>query len=183
MHHTLTADELVSVHGLDGVVYYPQPPRTPFEPDTATFLSSVGLPDNRLFKARADVGTDEDDIDPVELGPLFDLDELAYPQERRHWYVLGYLRTTLVVLDPATGAVHGYVEGDDDSIVLHRDVESLAFCLTGLRKLQDAAKNGEDHDALATRFRDAVNAFDALPLDHEESEWSVLLDEFASDMW
>ncbi|MGW5867165.1 hypothetical protein ACWFRJ_33985 [Streptomyces sp. NPDC055239] len=126
-----TTERLVRLHGLDGVVYCPQPPYTPFETDTANFLSGVGLPGNRLFKARADVGLDE----------------------------------------------------DDDSVLLHRDVESFAFCLTELRTLQDAWKNGDDRDAVATRFRDAVNAFDQLPLDHGESEWSVMLEEFESDMW
>ncbi|MEU6765743.1 SUKH-4 family immunity protein [Streptomyces sp. NPDC046853] len=182
-YRTLTADQLVSVHGLAGVVYYPQPPRSLFDTATANFLSSAGLPGNRLFAARADVGVEEDDVDPVELGPLFDLDGLEYPAERRHWYTLGYLRTTLVVLDPVTGAVHGYIEGDDDSIVLHRDVESFAFCLTELRRLQDAGERGEGCAEVAARFREAVNGFDALPLDCEESEWSVMLDEFASGMW
>ncbi|GAA2349499.1 SUKH-4 family immunity protein [Streptomyces kunmingensis] len=183
MKHTVTNADLVRVHGLDGVVYFPQTPRSPFSAETANFLSSVGLPHNRLFETRADVGIDEDQVDPIELGPLFDLDDLACPEERRHWQMFGYLRTTLVVVAPETGTVHGYPEGEEDSVPLHRDVESLAFCLTELRRLQDAYSQGGDTDVLATRFRDAVNAFDDLPLGEEESEWTIMLEEFTDGMW
>ncbi|MFI0237581.1 SUKH-4 family immunity protein [Streptomyces sp. NPDC016845] len=183
MRHTVTSADLVRVHGLDGVVYFPRPPHSLFTPETADFLSSVGLPHNSLFGARADVGIEENEVDPTELGPLFDLDELEYPADRRHWQVLGYLRSTLITVDPATGTVHGYAEGEDDSTPLHRDVESLAFTLTELRKLLDAYDQGGDTEALATRFQGAVNAFDALPLSEEESEWTIMLEEFVDGMW
>ncbi|MFE4607975.1 SUKH-4 family immunity protein [Streptomyces niveus] len=181
MKNTLTADQLVRAHGLDNVVYFPRHPRTRFEPATAAFLSTVGIPSMRLFKTRADVGVE--DPDPVELGALFDLEDDDCPAERRHWQTLGYLRTTLIVVDPDSGAVHGYPEGEEDSLPLHRDVESLAYCLTEFRKLQDAHAHGDDTEAIVHRFREAVTAFDAAPLEDDESEWNTILDEILDGIW
>ncbi|GHA18999.1 hypothetical protein GCM10010389_66090 [Streptomyces echinoruber] len=171
------------MHGLDRIVYFPQYPGMALEPATAAFLSTAGLPATRAFLVRADVGID--DPDPIELGPLFDLedDEFECPPERRHWPALGYLRTTLLVIDPESGKVHAYAEGEEDSLVLHRDVESLAFCLTEFRKLLDARAQGGDTAALVRRFREAVTSFDPSPLEDVESEWNVMIAEILDGMW
>jgi hypothetical protein len=181
MKNVLDSEQLVRLHGLDGVIFFPQPSGEVFEPDTARFLGSVGLPVNRLYAVRADDAVDE--ADPVELGALFELEGDECPAERRHWQTLGYLRTTLIVVDPATGAVYGYPEGEEDCIPLHRDVESLAFCLSELRKLQDSSAQGGGREEIAHRFRQAVTAFDPTPLQHEESEWNTILEEFLDGMW
>ncbi|MFH8737704.1 MULTISPECIES: SUKH-4 family immunity protein [unclassified Streptomyces] len=183
MKSTLTADQLVRAHGLDNIVYFPQHTGTPLEPATAAFLSAVGIPNMRLFKTRADIGLE--DPDPVELGALFDLedDDFDCPAERRHWQTLGYLRTTLIVIDPDSGAVHGYPEGEEDSLPLHRDVESLAYCLTEFRKLQDAHAHKDNTEVIVHHFREAVTAFDATPLEDDESEWNTILDEILDGIW
>ncbi|MFD8804068.1 SUKH-4 family immunity protein [Streptomyces sp. NPDC059597] len=183
MNNTVTGDELVRVHGLARIVYFPQYVGSDLEPGTATFLSTVGLPSDRVFLVRADAGVEEPD--PIELGPLFALDgdEFDCPPERRHWPVLGYLRTTLLAIDPESGEVHAYMEGDEDSVLLHHDVESLAFCLTEFRKLLDARGPGIDLEAVVHRFREAVTSFDPTPLENEESEWNIMLEEILDGMW
>ncbi|MYQ46648.1 hypothetical protein GTW40_16560 [Streptomyces sp. SID4985] len=83
-------DELARNHGLEGIVLFPHYPRSALAAKPATFLSAVGLPTGRVFLARAEV--DAADPDPIELGPLFDLDggDSTCPPERRHWPVLGH---------------------------------------------------------------------------------------------
>ncbi|MEU0071195.1 SUKH-4 family immunity protein [Streptomyces sp. NPDC006332] len=136
-----------------------------------------GHPATRHFLVRADVGID--DPDPIELGALVGLEdgEFECPPARRHWPALGYLRTTLVVIDPDSGNVHAYPEGEEESLVLHRDVESLAYCLTEFRKLLDARAQGSDAEAAVHQFREAVTGFDSLPLEDEDSEWNTMLEE------
>ncbi|MGW6512497.1 SUKH-4 family immunity protein, partial [Streptomyces niveus] len=90
--------------------------------------------------------------------------------------ILGYLRTTLIAIDPHSGVVHGYLEGKEDSLPLHRDVESLAYCLTEFRKLQGAHAHGDGTGAIVHRFRQAVTAFGTTPLQDDESEWNTILD-------
>ncbi|MFI0243091.1 hypothetical protein [Streptomyces sp. NPDC016845] len=43
----------------------------------------------------------------------------------------------------------------------------------------DTYSEGRDTDALANRFRDAVNALDDLPLSEDELEWTTMLERFA----
>ncbi|MYQ46647.1 hypothetical protein GTW40_16555 [Streptomyces sp. SID4985] len=91
---------------------------------------------------------------------------------------------TLLVLDPDSGEVHAYPEGKENSVILHRDVESLAFCLTGFGRLLDARQpDGDDDEARVHRFRETVTAFDATPLQDGESEWNTMLAEILDGMW
>ncbi|MEU7729170.1 SUKH-4 family immunity protein [Streptomyces sp. NPDC040724] len=103
------------------------PTKAPREsPRTANFLSATGLPASDVFTARTDV---EDpyapESDAITIGSRFDHYGLQCPDESRPWWSIGYLFTSLLALDPASGRVHAFAEGAVDYIELHRDIESL----------------------------------------------------------
>jgi hypothetical protein len=182
MKHAVRSEDVIRLFGLDGVNYYPQYADSELDAGTAEFLASVGLPTDRTFASRAE--PESGFPTPNELGPLFDRRGQACPPERRHWPVLGYLVTALVVLDPRAGTVHVYPEGEVESRLLHRDVESFVFTLCAFRKLIDAYTEDEDQvEESAYRFRQTVTAMDPTPLAEEETEWNRLLDEVLEGMW
>ncbi|MFP8962062.1 SUKH-4 family immunity protein [Streptomyces nanhaiensis] len=174
-------NDLVRAYGLTGVVYFPRYSTSALEVRTENFLSSIGVPHDEIFTSRADVG--EPEPDPIELGPLFELDEQECPEERRDWLALGYLRTALIVLDPRSGAVHAYAEGEIESHPLHRDIESFAFCMIQFRRLRDARSADTDVALLVQRFRESVTAHDSTPFQYEDSEWNLILDEIRDGIW
>ncbi|MEC4018291.1 SUKH-4 family immunity protein [Streptomyces sp. H27-D2] len=181
----MTSEDLIRLYGADGVVFLPECSRSNLDPVTAEFLSSVGLPNDRVFVSRA--GMQGPERDPYELGHLFDLDDRHCPPESRSWQVLGYLPAALVVLDPASGKVYVFQESALDYQLMHRDIESLVYCLTEFRKLDDAYKeaypDSPDVEALVDNFQQAVNSVDLTPLSDQESEWNRILDEVLEEMW
>lgn len=79
----------------------------------ATLLVAVGdgtcsplSPTWRTCASRAEPGNESADL--VERGPLLDKHSKGCPPEQRSWPALGYLVSTVVVLDPASGSVHAY---------------------------------------------------------------------------
>ncbi|MEU9479253.1 SUKH-4 family immunity protein [Streptomyces sp. NPDC048191] len=182
MKHAVSSEDVIRLFGLDGVNYYPQYAGSELDAATAGFLGAVGLPSDRTFVSRAE--PENGFPTPAELGPLLDHRGQACPPEQRRWLVLGYLITALVVLDPQTGSVHAYPEGETESQILHRDVESFVFTLCAFRKLIDAYTEDEDEvEAFVYEFRQAVTAVDRVPLANEETEWSRLLGEVLDGMW
>ncbi|MGJ5754144.1 SUKH-4 immunity protein of toxin-antitoxin system [Streptomyces puniciscabiei] len=182
MKYAVSSEDVIRLFGLDGVNYYPQYDGSELDAKAAEFLAGVGLPTDRTFASRAE--PESGFPTPNELGPLFGRRGQACPPERRHWLVLGYLVTALVVLDPRTGTIHVYPEGESDSQLLHRDVESFVFTLCAFRKLTDAYTEDEDQvEEFAYEFRQAVTTVDPTPLADEETEWNRLLDEVLEGMW
>ncbi|GAA3620484.1 SUKH-4 family immunity protein [Streptomyces chitinivorans] len=177
----VTPNELTRAYGLTGVVYFPHYSTSALEFHTKNFLSSTGVPHDEIFTSRADVNDPEPD--PIELGPLLELDDQKCPEERRDWLALGYLRTALIALDPRSGMVHAYPEGELESHPLHRDVESFAFCMIEFKKLRDAKSADADVALLVQDFRESVTAHDSTPFRYEDSEWNLVLDEIRDGIW
>ncbi|MET7621298.1 SUKH-4 family immunity protein [Streptomyces sp. NPDC005408] len=184
MNFSVTPTDLTQAYGLGDVVYFPQYPVDAYDPRTANFLSSVGLPHSDAFSSRMDV---EDpygpDTDAITLGSRFDDDGMYCPPESRSWWKLGYLFTSLVAVDPASGKVYAFPEGAMEYIPLHRDVESLVFSLIEFRKLEDDHDNDVDPEELASRFRQVVSAFDPTPFADEDSQWNLSLEELENGIW
>ncbi|MFI0876679.1 SUKH-4 family immunity protein [Streptomyces parvus] len=71
------------------------------------------------------------------------------PAESRSWWMLGYLFTSLIALDPASGKVYAFPEGSSGYVPLHRDVESLVYALVEFRKPEVDHDNGVDPEELS----------------------------------
>ncbi|MFG2292679.1 SUKH-4 family immunity protein [Streptomyces sp. NPDC048603] len=184
MNFSVTREKLIEVYGLRDVTYVPHQGATGLDVRTANFLSRVGLPTSEVFTSRMDV---EDlyrpEIDAITIGSRFDHHGLQCPDESRSWWSLGYLFTSLLALDPASGKVYAFPEGAVDYIELHRDIESLVFALIELRKVEIDHDNEADPEELASRFRATVEAFDPTPFADEESQWSLSMEELEHGIW
>ncbi|MFJ2438057.1 SUKH-4 family immunity protein [Streptomyces anulatus] len=75
-------------------------------------------------------------LDAITLGSRFDHYGIPCPAESRSWWTLGYLFTSLIALDPASGKVYAFPEGSSGHLPLHRDVESLVYALIEFRRLE-----------------------------------------------
>ncbi|MER7665366.1 SUKH-4 family immunity protein [Streptomyces sp. NPDC096193] len=182
--NSVTSAQLVQSYGLEDVIYFPQDAVADFDPRAANFLSSVGLPDFDVFTSRTDVEDPyEAGTDAITLGSRFDQDGILCPPESRSWWMLGYLFTSLVVLDPKSGHVYAFPEGTTDCIPLHRDVEFLVYALIEFRKLEVDHDNDVEPEELSTRFKRVVGAFDPTPFSDEDSQWNLSLEELEHGMW
>ncbi|MFD3948014.1 SUKH-4 family immunity protein [Streptomyces sp. NPDC058579] len=184
VNYSVTPMQLVQAYGLENVVYFPQSAATGFDGRSANFLSTVGLPHSEVFVSREDV-TDPYplDLDAISLGCRFDHYGMPCPSESRSWWMLGYLFTSLVAMDPKSGRVYAFPEGSSSYIKLHRDVESLVYALVEFRKLEVDHDNDVDPEELAERFKQVVGAFDPTPFADEESQWNLSLEELEHGMW
>ncbi|GHA18994.1 SUKH-4 family immunity protein [Streptomyces echinoruber] len=176
---------MIEAYGLDNVVYFPQYPiGAPVDPHAMNLLSSVGLPHSEAFSSKEDPADPyEPGFDPIVLGSRFDHYGIPCPPESRTWWLLGYLFTSLIALDPESGRVYAFPEGETEYILLHRDVESLLFALIEFRKLEVDHDNGVDPEELAERFRRIVGSFDPTPFADEESQWNLSLEELEHGIW
>ncbi|WP_329403116.1 SUKH-4 family immunity protein [Streptomyces virginiae] len=184
MQFTVTSAELIDVYGLGRITYFPHQRTTGVDARTATFLGSVGLPRSVLFTARTDV---EDpygpEVDAITIGSRFEYYGLDCPEESRQWWALGYLFTSLLAVDPASGRVYAFPEGAIGHIALHRDIESLVFALIELRKVEIDHDNGVAPEELSARFRDTVGTFDPTAFADEESQWNLAMEELEHGIW
>lgn len=149
VNFSVTQNQLAQAYGLDNIVYFPQSSTAGFDARSANFLSLVGLPHSEAFTSREDV---EDPypvgLDAVTLGSRFDHYGMPCPAESRSWWMLGYLFTSLIALDPTSGKVYAFPEGSSGYIPLHRDVESLVYALVEFRKLEVDHDNDVDPEEL-----------------------------------
>ncbi|MFI5740918.1 SUKH-4 family immunity protein [Streptomyces anulatus] len=184
MDFTVTAQDLTIVYGLDSVTYFPCSGITSLDARSASFLGTVGLPDSEVFTSREDV---EDPypagLDAILLGSRFHYYGMPCPAESRSWWMLGYLFTSLIALDPASGKVYAFPEGSSGYIPLHRDVESLVYALVEFRKLEVDHDNDVDPEELSARFKETVGAFDSTPFADDESQWNLSLEELEHGIW
>ncbi|MFF3286436.1 SUKH-4 family immunity protein [Streptomyces sp. NPDC003023] len=184
VNFSVTPAQLMRAYGLDNVVYFPQDETVEFEARSANFLSSVGIPHSDVFTSREDV---EDpypaDLDAIGLGSRFDHYGMPCPAESRSWWMLGYLFTSLVAIDPKSGKLYAFPEGSADYTELHRDVESLVYALIDFRKLEVDHDNDVDPEEQSARFKRVVGAFDPTPFADEDSQWNLSLEELEHGMW
>uniref|UniRef100_A0AAU1TYE4 SUKH-4 family immunity protein n=1 Tax=Streptomyces sp. NBC_00119 TaxID=2975659 RepID=A0AAU1TYE4_9ACTN len=182
MNFAVTPDEILSTFGLSGVVYFPryQTPPNHLDPRTADFLGSVGLPDDETFKSKASIGQDES----ISVAEWFGPDDGTVPEECRTWLVLGYFVASVVALDPASGKVYAFGEGEplDTYTQLHRDVESFVYALHLFKKF-DEQERDDDIDGQVNQLQAQIEAFDALPFEDEQSQWNLTFDEVRDGIW
>lgn len=175
---------LVQAYGLENVTYFPQSRLAGFDARSANFVSTVGIPHSEAFVSRGDIADPYPaDLDAISLGSRFDHYGMPSPEECRSWWMLGYLFTSLIAVDPASAKVYAFPEASDRHIELHRDVESLVYALVEFRKLEVDHDNDADPEALSARFKEVVGAFDPTPFAHEESQWNLSLEELEHGIW
>ncbi|WP_433573651.1 SUKH-4 family immunity protein [Streptomyces sp. CA-251247] len=184
VNFSVTPIQLMQAYGLQNIVYFPQSAVVDFDERSANFLSTVGLPHSEAFTSREDVADPyPTDLDAITLGSRFDHYGMTCPRESRSWWMLGYLFTSLVAVDPKSAKVYAFPEGSSGYVELHRDVESLVYALIEFRKLEVEHDNDADPEELAARFKQVVGAFDPIPFADEESQWNLSLEELEHGMW
>ncbi|MFE6132055.1 SUKH-4 family immunity protein [Streptomyces sp. NPDC056437] len=184
MNFSVTPQQLVQAYGFENVVYFPQSRVTDFHERSANFLSTVELPHSEAFASREDVADPYPaDLDAITLGSRFDHYGISCPAESRSWWMLGYLFTSLVAMDPKSARVYAFPEGSSGYVELHRDVQSLVYALIEFRKLEVDHDNDVDPEELAARFKQVVGAFDPTPFADEESPWNLSLEELEHGLW
>jgi hypothetical protein len=184
----LRAEQIVRTFGLTGVTYFPRPADGHLHVETARFLASVGLPSNKWFSPKLDL----DDAARLECRPslkaAFDAEGAVLPPEAEHWEVLGEFLYATVALDPRTGKIYSFAEGEEFYVPMHEDVYSLVHALTivdtGLTELKmlphdddQARKDAVEH------LRERLAGTDPTPFAGEDGEWSRFFEEIGFGMW
>ncbi|WWQ62956.1 SUKH-4 family immunity protein [Streptomyces sp. Q6] len=183
VNFTVTPTKMIEAYGLENVVFFPQ--YAEVEPRAGTLLSLVGLPHSDVFSSRIDPEDPYDaEFDPVALGSRFEHYGFPCPPESRSWWMLGNLFTSLIALDPESGKIYAFPEGEEGYIPLHRDVESFLFALIEFRKLEvDHDNETLEPEELSERFKQVVGEFDPTPFADEDSQWNLSLQELEDEMW
>ncbi|MFD8010845.1 contact-dependent growth inhibition system immunity protein [Streptomyces sp. NPDC058955] len=181
----VSARRMLDAYGLRSIVYVPRTADgSACDGHSANLLSSVGLPHSDVFISRNAVpGTWPESGDTLTLGGHAFPDGWSCPVESRSWWVLGYLFASLVALDPASGKVYAFPEGEGGYHQLHRDVDSLLFTLVEFRRLENDHDADVDPEELSARFRRVVGAVDPTPFVVEDSAWNVALEELEHGIW
>lgn len=184
MSFAVSPDEVLESFGLSGVVYFPRYDSTEnlLDERTMLFLSQVGLPDTRWFKSKASVGQDES----IALAEWFGPDDGPLPEECRSWLVLAYFAASVIALDPKSGKVYAFGEGEslDSYTQLHRDVESLVYSLHQLQLfLQNEPDDDAELESHAEDLRSRITEFDTAPFEIDESQWNLVLEEIIDGIW
>ncbi|MER6406012.1 SUKH-4 family immunity protein [Streptomyces viridosporus] len=178
MSFAVSSDELLDAFGLTGVVYFPRhaAPGNRLDVRTADFLSGVGLPDDVYFTSKAGVGQEES----IALAEWFGPENGTLPEECRTWLVLACFAASLLALDPESGKVYAFGEGEPlaSYAQLHRDVESLVHALLLFKRFDEHERDDDaDVEEQVDRLRARIEAFDPLPFEHDRSQWNLVLDE------
>ncbi|WP_433451773.1 SUKH-4 family immunity protein [Streptomyces sp. CA-142005] len=184
MSFAVSPDEVLESFGLTGVVYFPRFHSTEnlLDERTMLFLSQVGLPDTNWFKSKASVGQDES----ISLSEWFGPEDGTLPGECRSWLVLAYFAASLIALDPKSGKIYEFGEGEplDSYTEIHRDVESLVYSLLLFQQfLQHRRDEDAEIESRAERLRAQISEFDSAPFGSEESQWTLALEEVIDGIW
>ncbi|MEU9441930.1 SUKH-4 family immunity protein [Streptomyces sp. NPDC048304] len=184
MTFAVSPHEVLECFGLTGVVYFPRYDSADnlLDQRTALFLSQVGLPDTRWFKSKASVGQGES----VSLPEWFRPEDGVLPEECRSWLVLAYFTASLLALDPKTGKVYAFGEGDplESYTELHRNVESLVYSLHLFQRFLEHERGDDDElESRVDHLRSRIIEFDATPFNDDDSQWSLILEEVLDGIW
>lgn len=187
MSFAVSSNDVLESFGLTGVVYFPRfdTAENLLDERTALFLSQVGLPHTNWFKSKASVGQDES----ISLTEWFSPEDGPLPAECRNWLVLAYFAASLIALDPKTGRVYAFGEGEplDSYTELHADVESLVYSLhlfqQFLQFLQHERDEGAELESRVESLRSRMSEFDSLPFQDDESQWNLVLEEVLDGIW
>ncbi|MFF6779006.1 SUKH-4 family immunity protein [Streptomyces sp. NPDC012637] len=181
-------DQVLSTFGLTGVTYFPQHTHSLMHAGTARFLATVGLPSDKLFSTKLDL----DATDLLEHRPTlkaaFDADGATLPEEAEQWEILGEFQYALVALDPRTGQLYSFAEGEEFYVPMHQDVSSLVHALTvietGLADLKKLPRDDDQGRAEAVeKLRTNIAQVDETPFASEDGEWSRYFEEISLGMW
>ncbi|KQX50034.1 MULTISPECIES: SUKH-4 family immunity protein [unclassified Streptomyces] len=182
------AGQVLSTFGLTGVTYFPRPTSSHMHPGTARFLATVGLPSSNLFSTKLDL----DSPDQLECQPslkaAFDADGAVLPEGAEQWESLGEFQYATVALDPQTGQIYSFAEGEEFYVPMHQDVSSLVHTLTvaeaGLAELKKLPRNDDQARAEAVEnLRESITQVDQTPFASEDGEWSRFFEEISLGMW
>ncbi|MGW7818598.1 SUKH-4 family immunity protein [Streptomyces puniciscabiei] len=184
MSFAASSHEVLESFGLTGVVYFPRYDSADnlLDERTALFLSQVGLPDTRWFKSKASVGQGES----VSLADWFRPEDGVLPEECSGWLVLACFAASLLALDPKSGKVYAFGEGDplESYTELHRDVESLVCSLQLFQQFLKQERGDDDElEARVDHLRSQISGFDAAPFNDDDSQWSLVLEEVLDGTW
>ncbi|MCX5443653.1 SUKH-4 family immunity protein [Streptomyces sp. NBC_00056] len=135
MNFAVTPDEVRTVFGLSGVVFFPRcnAMHSRMNDRTALLLSSVGLPDTEWFMSKASLSA----TDSINVAQWYS-NRGTVPKECHDWLVLGLFADTTLALAPDTGMIYALGDGEDELVYtpIHRDVESLTYALTKFAALR-----------------------------------------------
>ncbi|MFJ2933104.1 SUKH-4 family immunity protein [Streptomyces sp. NPDC087219] len=179
---------MLSTFGLTGVTYFPQPTDSRMHPGTARFLAIVGLPSSRLFSGKLDLGSADRLPCRPSLKADFEADGASLPEGAEHWEILGEFQFTTVALDPRSGRVCSFAEGEECYVPMHQDVSSLVHTLTSVEIGLAGLKTLPHHDDQARadaigKLRGHITQVDETPLADENGAWSRFFEEVTLGMW
>ncbi|WP_055601367.1 SUKH-4 family immunity protein [Streptomyces aureus] len=179
---------MTDVYGLNGVTYFPHLVGSRMHPGTARFLATVGLPSSKLFSTRLDLDTPDRLECRPSLKAAFDADGANLPEGSEQWEILGEFQYATVALDPRTGQIYSFAEGEEFYVPMHQDVSSLVHTLTvaetGLTEVKELPHHDDQARAEAVEaLRERITQVDQTPFASEDGEWSRFFEEVALDMW
>ncbi|WP_338490988.1 SUKH-4 family immunity protein [Streptomyces sp. SJL17-4] len=174
--------------GLTGVTYFPHHASSRMHPETARVLATVGLPSSKLFSSKLDLDACDRLACRPTLKAAFDAVGATLPQGAEQWEILGEFQYAVVALDPKTGQIHSFAEGEEFCVPMHQDVSSLVHALTsvetGLAELRKLPHDDDQARAEAMEsLREHITQVDETPFAHEEGEWSRFFEEIALGIW
>ncbi|MER5222107.1 SUKH-4 family immunity protein [Streptomyces flaveus] len=186
----ISSQDVLDTFGLTGVVYYPSSRASTLDQETFAFLSSTGLPANETFAPLADL-TDHNLIFSTvpSLKAEFERYSADLPPECTEWEILGQLLYSTAAIDPTSGKIYSFPEGEEHYVPLHADVSSLTHSLIVLEKGKRELKELRDdpeytmHTVITERMTAEISAIDETPLSTAESEWTRIFEEIAMGMW
>lgn len=110
------------------------------------------------------------------------------PPEAEAWEILGEFQYATVAMDPDSGRVYSFGEGEEFYLPMHSDVSCLVHAVieleAGLAQLKDLPRDDEQaREQAVSQLRQRVSDHDSAPFASEESEWSKLFEEISFGMW
>ncbi|WP_330338506.1 SUKH-4 family immunity protein [Streptomyces sp. NBC_00557] len=184
MKFAVSSHEVLESFGLTGVVYFPRSDSADnlLDDRTTLFLSQVGLPHTRWFTSKASLSQGES----VSLAEWFRPEDGVLPEECSGWLVLAHFAASLLALDPKSGKVYAFGEGDplESYTELHRHVESLVYSLHLFQQFLKQERGDDDElEARVDHLRSRISKFDAAPFNDGNSQWSLVLEEVFDGTW
>ncbi len=188
MLNDIHAEQVLRACGLTGVTYFPRTAGGHLHTGTAGFLATVGLPSNKFFSPKLDLDDPARLTCQSSLKAAFDEDGAVCPTEAETWEILGEFQYATVALDPATGRVYSFGEGEEFYVPMHSDVSCLVHAVmtleAGLTELKSIDPDDEQaREQAVDQLRQQVSGGDDLPFASEDSEWSKLFEEVGFGMW
>jgi hypothetical protein len=182
----VTRSELVDIFGEDRLATLPATAFPPAAAHTegARLLQIVGVPTGTL-RLRV---PDEDSGRLPLVQDVVDVEDFEDASgEAGEWPVIGWLLNAHLALDPGSGKVHAFDADEETVRELHTDVSSLVqVTLRFQRLLEEFTFSGDGDDDFerlereVERIRQETSSVDPLPLQDDETVWSVVGEEIAA---